>query len=155
MEDSYSRLWGEFVSLLHGLKDLNAQALDATGVRCEQAGAHVLGKLELLGPVRLTELAHALGLDPSSVSRQVTALERSGWVAREKDPVDQRAQRLELTPKGRRVVDVVRQARHEALERLTPGWSPDDLDDLASRLARLNTDLNTHRDLLGARQETA
>ncbi len=155
MEDSYGRLWGEFISLLHGLKDLNVHALEVTGVRCEQAGAHVLGKLEMLGPVRLTELAHALGLDPSSVSRQVTALERSGWVARAKDPVDQRAQRLELTPEGRQVVEAVRFARHEALERLTPGWSADDLDDLTSRLARLNTDLNTHRELLGARQETA
>lgn len=155
MEASYAALWGEFSSLLRGLKDLNSHALETTGVRCEQAGAHVLARLELLGPVRLTDLAHALGLDPSSVSRQVSALERAGWVVREKDPDDQRAQRLNLTPKGNEVVAVVRRAREQALQTLTPGWTAQDLDDLTSRLARLNTDLEAHRELLGARQETA
>ncbi|MCU1593097.1 MAG: transcriptional regulator, MarR family [Frankiales bacterium] len=155
MEDTQAALWSELVSLVHGLKDLNAHVLEASGIRCEQAGAHVLGRLALLGPVRLTELAHALGLDPSSVSRQVTALERYGWVVREKDPHDQRAQRLELTDKGRSVVALLREARQQALRKLTPGWSDQDMTDLTSRLARLNTDLIAHRDLLGARQETA
>lgn len=153
--DSHARLWGEFASLLRGLKDLNTHVLETAGVRCEVAGAAVLGRLELLGPVRLTDLAHALGLDPSSVSRQVTALERSGWVAREKDPSDLRAQRLHLTDKGSDVVAVLRQARAEALERLTPEWSRQDIDGLADQLARLNADLEAHRELLAARQETA
>lgn len=153
--DSYGRLWGEFGSLLRGLKDINGHALEATGVQCEQAGAHVLGRLELLGPVRLTDLANALGLDPSSVSRQVTALERCGLVAREKDQADQRAQRLHLTDKGSDVVAVLRRARAEALERLTPGWSARDIDDLTDRLARLNHELEVNRDLLDAQQETA
>ena len=153
--DSYGRLWGEFASLLGTLKELNAHALETTGVRCEQAGAHVLYRLELLGPVRLTELAQALGLDPSSVSRQVTALERAGLVTREKDPTDLRATRLLLTAKGNDVVAVVRAAREQALERLTPQWTSEDVDDLTHRLARLNSDLNAHRDLLDARQENA
>jgi DNA-binding MarR family transcriptional regulator len=153
--DSYTQLWGEFALLLRGLKDINGHVLEATGVRCEQAGAHVLGRLDLLGPVRLTELAHALGLDPSSVSRQVTALERFGLVAREKDPADQRAQRLHLTDKGSDIVAVLRRARAEALERMTPGWSAQDIDDLTDRLARLNHELEVNRDLLDAQQETA
>ena len=153
--DSYAQLWGECASLLRGLKDLNAHVLEAAGVRSEVAGAAVLGRIELLGPVRLTELAHALGLDPSSVSRQVTALERSGWVAREKDPFDQRAQRLHLTDSGRDVVVSLRRARTAALERLTPGWSTQEIDELTGRLARLNTDIEVHRALLDATQETA
>lgn len=155
MADSYTRLWSEFAALLTGMKNVNGHALEITGVRCEQAGAAVLGRLKVLGPVRLTDLANALGLDPSSVSRQVTALERAGWIAREKDPVDQRAQRLQLTDKGREVVAAVQRAREQALEQLTPDWSAQDIDDLASRLARLNHDLETHRGLLSARQETA
>ena len=153
--DNHARLWGEFSSLLRGLKDLNAHALESAGVRCELAGAAVLGRLELLGPVRLTELAGALGLDPSSVSRQVTSLERSGWVAREKDPDDQRAQRLHLTARGCEVVAVLRKARVEALARVTPDWTTDDLDALTDRLARLNNDLETNRHRLDARLENA
>ncbi len=140
--------------MLHGLKDLNVRVLETAGVRSEVAGVAVLGRIELLGPVRLTDLAHALGLDPSSVSRQVTALERSGWVAREKDPSDQRAQRLRLTDKGSDVVATLRRARAAALERLTPGWSTQDIDDLTGRVARLNTDIEAHRELLDATQET-
>jgi DNA-binding MarR family transcriptional regulator len=152
--DSYARLWGEFASLLRGLKGINGHVLEASGVRCEQAGAAVLSRLELLAPVRLTDLALALGLDPSSVSRQVTALERFGLVVREKDPADQRAQRLHLTDKGSDVVAALRRARAEALERLTPGWSAHDIDDLTDRLARLNHELEANRDLLDAQQET-
>jgi DNA-binding MarR family transcriptional regulator len=155
MDNSYARLWGEFSSLVRGLKDLNTHALEDTGVRCELAGAHVLGRLELLGPVRLTDLAHALGLDPSSVSRQVSALERAGWVAREKDPTDLRAQRLHLTEAGNELIAGIRRSRAAALEQLTPEWSAGDIDDLTDRLARLNHDLEAHRELLAARQETA
>jgi DNA-binding MarR family transcriptional regulator len=153
--DSHARLWGEFASLLRGLKAVNAHALEAAGVRCELAGAAVLGRLEALGPIRLTGLAGALGTDPSSVSRQVAALERSGWVAREKDPDDQRAHRLHLTEEGLRVVACLRAAREEALERLTPDWAPDDIDALADRLARFNTDLEANRQRLDTRLENA
>lgn len=153
--DSHARLWGEFASLLRGLKDLNAHVLDNAGVRCEVAAAHALSRLDLLGPVRLTELAASLGLDPSSVSRQVSALERSGWVAREEDPDDGRATRLVLTGSGRDVVAVLREARTEALARATPEWSEADLDELADRLGRLNHDLAANRALLDVRMEHA
>ncbi|MCW2600905.1 MAG: MarR family transcriptional regulator [Frankiales bacterium] len=153
--DSYARLGGELATLMRGLKDVNGHVLETAGVRCEAAGAAVLGRLERLGPVRLTDLAQALGLDPSSVSRQVTALERSGWVEREKDPTDLRAQQLHLTDKGREVVAALGRARVQALERLTPGLSTRDIDELTDRLARLNHELEGHRVLRDARQETA
>lgn len=146
--DSHARLWSEFASLLRGLKDLNAHALEVSGLRIEVAGAHALGKLDLLGPARLTELAHALALDPSSVSRQVASLERAGLVAREPDPSDRRAARLALTEEGREVVETLRAARARALAVLTPGWSDRDVDELADLLARLNADLDAHRPLL-------
>lgn len=154
MTENYALLWSEFSLLLRGLKEMSAHALSESGVRCEQSGALILTRLELLGPVRLTILAQALGLDPSSVSRQVSALERAGWLAREPDPADMRAQRLTLTPGGREVVSVVHRARQDALERLTPDWSPKDLNDLTSQLARLNHDLEANRHLLCARQES-
>lgn len=153
--DSHARLWGEFTSLLRGMKEINVRAIEVTGVGCEPAGAVVLGRLDVLGPVRLTDLAHALGLDPSSVSRQVTALERRGWVVRDKDPSDLRAQRLHLTAKGTEIVEELRSARARALAALTPGWSAEHLNDLTDRLARLNHDLEAHRALRDTRQESA
>ena len=153
--NSHANLWAECLALLRGMKELSTQTIAASGVRIELAGAHVLSRLADLGPVRLTELASALGLDPSSVSRQVTALERSGWLAREDDPTDRRAARLTLTATGRAVVEALAQARTEALARLTPGWNDTDLDALATTLARLNHDLATNRALLGVALENA
>lgn len=152
---SHVRLWGEFVTLLRGMKDLSAHAIAGSGVRIELAGAHLLGRITELEPVRLTELAAGMGLDPSSVSRQVTALERSGWVLREEDPTDRRASRLVLTDAGRDVVAALAVARAEALARLTPTWSDAELDALAAGLARLNHDLSTHRAQLDVALENA
>jgi DNA-binding MarR family transcriptional regulator len=153
--NEYVRLAAELTTSLRALKELHVNALGRTELRCELAGAMVLSRLDALGPVRLTDLALALGLDPSSVSRQVTALERAGLVARERDPSDLRAQRLVVTREGTEAVTSLRAARAAALATLTPGWTADDLDDLTHRLARLNTDLEANRALLGSRQETA
>lgn len=153
--DSHAGLWSEISSLVRGLKDLNNAAIAASGLRLEAAGVHVLGRLSLLGPVRLTELAAALGLDPSSVSRQVSAVERAGFVRREPDPSDGRATRLVLTDKGRAAAASVQEKRAQALEVLTPGWSDTDLERLARQLARLNNDLTANAHLLDAELETA
>jgi DNA-binding MarR family transcriptional regulator len=151
--ESYGRLAGELTLLLRAMKDLHAHALESLHLPCEMAGAFVLARLEALGPIRLTGLAQALGLDPSSVSRQVTALERAGLVVREPDPGDLRAHQLVLTDRGTAAVAALGAARAEALATLTPGWSSQELDDLTDRLARLRNDIATHRALLGARQE--
>lgn len=153
--DDHALLWSEISSLVRGLKDLNNSAIAASGLRLEVAGVHVLGRLAVLGPVRLTELASALGLDPSSVSRQVSAVERAGYVRREPDPSDGRATRLVLTEKGHAAATAVQEKRAQALKVLTPGWSSKDLKELAARLARLNHDLTEHADLLGAVLEIA
>jgi DNA-binding MarR family transcriptional regulator len=152
---SHAHLWEEFMTLLRGMKDLSATAIAGSGVRIELAGAHLLSRISELGGVRLTDLAAGMGLDPSSVSRQVTALERSGWVAREEDPTDRRASRLTVTRAGRDVVAALTLARTEALARLTPDWSDTDLDTLAASLGRLNHDLATRRDQLHIALENA
>ena len=49
----------------------------------------------------LTSLANALGLDPSTLSRTVDGLVRTGLVGRTEDPADRRSIRLTLTELGR------------------------------------------------------
>jgi len=153
--DSHAVLWGEIASLVRGLKDLNNSAIAAAGLRLEAAGVHVIGRLAVLGPVRLTELAAALGLDPSSVSRQVSAVEKAGYVRREADPSDGRATRLVLTDKGHAAAASVQEKRAQALKVLTPGWSDSDSEELAALLARLNHDLTANAHRLGAVLENA
>lgn len=146
--ESYASLGSELGSLIRVMKDLHAHVIQQAALPCEIAGAVVLSRLSQLGPVRLTDLAQNLMLDPSSVSRQVSALERVGLVTKEKDPVDLRAQRLVLTENGQQAVEAVRVSFAETLARLTPGWTDKDIEDLVDRMARLNTDLTANRALL-------
>jgi DNA-binding MarR family transcriptional regulator len=90
-----------------------AQALAAVARAQRAYLGHLLGDLDLRpGQEALLpeldehkgctqrELARALGLDPSTVSRSVARLERLGLVRRAPDPSDHRARRILLTETG-------------------------------------------------------
>ena len=153
--DTHRQLAHELTFLLRGMKELYARVLEESGLPFELSASFVLGNLDLLGPIRLTRLAQELGLDPSSVSRQVSSLERNGLVAKEKDDSDLRAARLVLTAKGKAAVDTLRTARARELARLMPGWSAEELADLNAALGRLNHDLAVRRERTAAPAELA
>ena len=88
---------------------------------------------------RITDLAAALELDISVVSRRVVALEEAGLVSREADPDDRRAQVVSLTAAGREIISHNRGVYERALEDITSSWSADDLRTLADGLHRLGT----------------
>ncbi|MCU1590883.1 MAG: MarR family transcriptional regulator [Frankiales bacterium] len=135
----------ELVQLVRGLRELHGAVASASRHQVDPSGAAVLSRLDELGPVRLSTLATVLCLDVSTVSRQVPVLERQGWVARARDPEDQRAQLLDLTPAGRAVLTDVRQSRGEVLRRLMPDWTEAELDAFAAQLHRFNDDVTTNR----------
>ena len=70
----------------------------------ELAMARTITVLERAGSSRPSDVAAATGLDLSTVSRQLKALESRGWIAREPDPSDGRAHLLSLSDEGRRVL---------------------------------------------------
>ncbi|MFD1721255.1 MarR family winged helix-turn-helix transcriptional regulator [Amnibacterium endophyticum] len=63
-------------------------------------GLSVLDRLDTTGPQRVTDLAAAEGVTQPATTALVNRLEESGWVAREPDPDDGRAQRVRLTEDG-------------------------------------------------------
>ena len=135
----------ELVQLVRGLRELHGAITHASTHQVDPSGAAVLSRLDELGPLRLSALASVLCLDVSTVSRQVPVLERQGWVARERDPEDQRAQLLDLTPAGREVLADVRASRIEVLRRLLPAWTEAELAAFAGQLHRFNDDVTTNR----------
>jgi len=135
----------ELVSLVRGLRELHGTITHVSRYPVDASGAAILARLDELGPARLSTLATVLCLDLSTVSRQVPTLERHGWVARERDPEDNRAQLLELTDLGRDVLADVRRARTDVLTRLLPGWTEGELTVLATQLARFNRDVTGNR----------
>ncbi len=68
------------------------------------------------GGLHASDLAERLGVSRQAIAQAVTPLERHGYVTRMPDPADARAQLIQLTPRGRRVLRVMRSAA-EKLER--------------------------------------
>ncbi|MFF4908224.1 MarR family winged helix-turn-helix transcriptional regulator [Streptomyces sp. NPDC001260] len=98
----------------------------------------LLGHLEECGGCRATDLAAHYALDKSTVSRQVTALERARLVERRLDPDDHRVQVLHLTEEGRRILARVTDSRRAAFRERLAGWPEEDLRRFAGYLARYN-----------------
>ncbi|WP_075736790.1 MarR family winged helix-turn-helix transcriptional regulator [Streptomyces acidiscabies] len=98
----------------------------------------LLGYLEEAEGVRATDLAAHHGLDKSTISRQVTALERAGLIERRPDPADLRVQGLYLTDAGRQILAQVTESRREAFRERLDGWAVEDLERFAGYLVRYN-----------------
>lgn len=91
-----------------------------------------LGVVERGPSMRPGQIATTLEVDPSVVSRQLAALDRQGLIARVTDPLDGRAELVNVTRLGRERLLQARAAMCSALaERLTE-W---DLESIASASA--------------------
>lgn len=126
-------------ALLQVLKRVVSRPLqDALGSRhVERAGYLALVRLEACGEARLSDLAAALELDLSTVSRQVRVLVELGLVSRRADADDRRAARLALTPTGRAELRAQRAERHRILGGALHDWPERDREHLVSLLERL------------------
>ena len=91
--------------------------------------------------VRASDVAQALGLDKSTVSRGITQLETLGLIERVGDPDDGRARLLRLTAVGAERFDAMRAQRQTEFREILTRWNPADLADLGRLLSRLNSDL--------------
>ncbi|MCX4431681.1 MarR family winged helix-turn-helix transcriptional regulator [Streptomyces sp. NBC_00271] len=99
----------------------------------------LLGHLEESGGCRATDLAAHYALDKSTVSRQVSALERAGFIERRVDPEDHRVQVLQLTEAGTRILAQVTESRRIAFRERLADWPAADLERFAAYLVRYNT----------------
>jgi len=89
------------------------------------------------GALRQTELAGLVRLDRTTVTNMVDELEQAGFVRREPDPRDRRANAVTATPKGRKWLEKIRPTA-EKIERdfLSP-LSAAEQDRLRELLLRL------------------
>ena len=111
-------------------------------VNLERSAYGIMCKLADEGPQRLGALATAFGLDPSTITRQVQALEEIGLAARKTDPSDRRASILDLTDTGREVLDSTRTRRRTKLQRALSDWPESDLTDFGRLLKEFNASLD-------------
>jgi DNA-binding MarR family transcriptional regulator len=126
----------EVASLVRTLESLRRRT-DAYK-ELDPSGYLVLRALEQNGPTTTAELADRLGLDSSTVSRQLWAIDKRGYVRRQSGAIDRRVTVVSATASGIRAMECVRQHRVGLLADLLHDWDGQEISDLAELLAKLN-----------------
>lgn len=100
----------------------------------------VIDALDLLvghGPCRMSELAEALRVDPSTATRAVDRLVEAGYVERRPSPDDARVVVVAPTSQGLHYQTALSERRRAAMLELVSGFDADERRQLADLLERL------------------
>jgi DNA-binding MarR family transcriptional regulator len=126
----------------------NAELLDGLDEELRSAHGYSLGDYDVLihleaapgGRRRMCDLASAVLLSPSGISRRVERLERAGIVTRERAEGDGRNVEAALTGDGKRLLRRLRTTHHAGVrERFVDRFSESELETLDELLGRLVT----------------
>ena len=107
--------------------------LRSHGVRVTQFT--ILAMLMLRGATPLTVLAKSLGMDRTTLTRNVALLEARGWARIDADDADARSHVISVTGAGEKVVQAALPAWREAQAKVAEAFGPTGMDAL-HRLAR-------------------
>ena len=136
--ESFVRLEREIGLLLRRARAISTRLAAELHPDLDGAAYGLLALLQDAGPLRASDLVSRLGLDKSTVSRQVSALVGLGLVDRTADPLDGRAQVLTPSAEGSARLEDIRAARRARWEADLSDWPADDVARLADLLGRLN-----------------
>ncbi|HEY2723208.1 MAG TPA: MarR family transcriptional regulator [Pseudonocardiaceae bacterium] len=128
----------ELVTFARRVRSFHAKIAAQVHPDLEPAVYGLMGVIYDAGPLRGSELVERLGLDKSTVSRQVAQLVALGMAERVADPEDGRARVVRLTDRGADQIQQLREERHRRLQERLGHWSEQELHDLAGCLRRLN-----------------
>jgi DNA-binding MarR family transcriptional regulator len=102
---------------------LRQQAVDE--ITASQLSA--LTSINRFGPLTLGKLASVERLRPPSVTRIAAGLEEAGLVVRRPDPGDRRVARVEITPRGRDLLERIRTRKDAYLAACLTALPPEQL----------------------------
>ncbi|AZF31648.1 Transcriptional regulator, MarR family [Pseudomonas sp. R4-35-07] len=105
------------------------------GVHLDQALFRLLVVIERVGPIGVVDLAGRLGRDYTTISRQVSKLERMELVIRHENSEDRRMREAVVSEKGKAVTDKIDQARERLAREIFQDWAAEDITSLV-RLMR-------------------
>jgi DNA-binding MarR family transcriptional regulator len=137
MESANKKIEQQVTRLLRRVQRIHLST-SSGGVYLERSAYGILCQLADEGPQRLGTLASTFGLDPSTITRQVKALEDAGLAARTTDTTDRRASILDLTPDGRQILDTTRQHRRARMESVTDDWTYEERVEFGRLLEKFN-----------------
>jgi DNA-binding MarR family transcriptional regulator len=138
-DDDFVRLEREIALLLRRSRAISARLAGKLHRDLDGAAYGLLALLQDAGPLRASDLVSRLGLDKSTVSRQVATLVDLGLVERTADPADGRAQVLTPSSEGSARLARIRTVRRAQWAADLADWPASDVAALGGLLARLNT----------------
>jgi DNA-binding MarR family transcriptional regulator len=133
---SLSRLETELAVLARTLEGLSRRS--AIHRDLDRASYLIARTLSADGATSISGLAAGLGLDATTVTRQVATMEAAGLVVRRKDPADGRVSLIDLTARGERKMEEVQAARERRIGDLVSGWPAADQRAFGELLGRFN-----------------
>lgn len=133
--DEIIALETELMSLIHRSRVNARDMAREVDPRLEPTAYPLVVTLAYGEPQRVSELAMALYLDKSTVSRQIDGLARLGLVERLPDPDDARARLVTLTTEGKNIISEQQERRHERTREVLHRWRDGDVREL-TRLLR-------------------
>lgn len=113
----------------------------------DRAAYLLLNRLDKEGPMGVKALAASMGIDSSTVTRQVAPLVDTGLVKRTSHPEDGRAVVLQLSPRGIARLEEVRSSRRQLMAELTQDWAPEEREQFCTLLTRFNRALSARMTL--------
>lgn len=129
----------------HGtLQRLHEHLAGEAGVDCERAVYLVLRRVAYEGPMRVTEVARDLGVEPSTASRHLQCLEGKGWITRLADPDDGRVALVAATDDGEEVVRRIEAERRSVFSGALSDWAAADREALFDLTERFYADLSEY-----------
>ncbi|MFF7855402.1 MarR family transcriptional regulator [Streptomyces sp. NPDC007904] len=115
----------------------------------DRAAYLLLNRLDKEGPMGVKALASSMGIDSSTVTRQVAPLVDTGLVKRTSHPEDGRAVVLQLSPRGQTRLEEVRSSRRQLMAELTQDWAPEEREAFCALLTRFNSALSARMTVQG------
>src|SRR5690625_4578713 len=89
--------------------------------------SHILFLLERKGPQKMSELAETLHLTPGAVTTASDRLIDQGYIARTRDKTDRRVTHLEMTQKGKQILNELQNQGRKIMKSVFKDISNEDL----------------------------
>lgn len=97
----------------------------------------ILMQLHHKGACGMSEVSERFEITPAAASQLVDKLVQSGLIVREEDPNDRRARLLNLTDKGRQLIQLGIEERYRWVDELADKLTPDEKTKISEALVAL------------------